>query len=93
MSSAPMHGQTPSSPRGEHAVAAMERDSEAYEPVKRWKDEKFQEQPWHGIARELMSDEWSGDYISGCQQIAEALIQNPFVEEYGIETEENFSAE
>jgi hypothetical protein len=34
----------------------MECDFEAYEPMKRWKDEEFQEQPWHGIARELMPE-------------------------------------
>ena len=52
----PMYGQMPSSPRGIHAAAAIECDFEAYEPMKRWKDEKFREQPWHGIARELMSE-------------------------------------
>jgi len=41
----------PSSPRGEHAAAAMKYDFEAYEPMKRWKDEEFQEQPWQGIYR------------------------------------------
>jgi len=56
MSADPIYGQIPSSPRGEHAAAAMEYDFEAYEPMKRWKDEKFREQPWHGIARELMPE-------------------------------------
>jgi hypothetical protein len=92
-SSDPMHSQMPSSPRGEHAAAAMECDFEAYNPMKRWEDEKFREQPWHGIARDLMSEECSGDYISGCQQVAEARIQTPFVGEDGIETEQSFLAE
>jgi hypothetical protein len=56
ISADPIYGQMPSSPRGEHAAATMERDFEAYEPMKRWKDEEFREQPWHGIARELMPE-------------------------------------
>jgi hypothetical protein len=34
----------------------MEYDFEAYEPMKRWEGEEFREQPWHGIARELMQE-------------------------------------
>jgi hypothetical protein len=34
----------------------MECGFEAYEPMKRWMDEEFREQPWHGIARELMPE-------------------------------------
>ena len=56
ISADPVYGRMPSSPRVEHAAAAMEYDFEAYEPMKRWKDEEFREQPWHGIARELMPE-------------------------------------
>jgi hypothetical protein len=56
-SSAPKHSQALSPPQVEHTLSAVERDFEVYEPMKRWEDEKFQEQAWHGIARELMSDE------------------------------------
>jgi hypothetical protein len=41
----------------DHALAAIEHGLEAYEPIKRWQDERFQVQPWHAIARDLMPDD------------------------------------
>jgi len=54
------HGQKLPSSQMKHALAAIETCLEAYEPIKRWQDEKFQEQPWHGIARDLMPDDRTG---------------------------------
>ena len=86
-------GQMPlSSPEG-HAFASAGHHSKAYTPLQRWKNENFREQPWHGIARELMVDEQSGDYISGSQETAEAVVSNPFISGYGREIEERHPAE
>jgi hypothetical protein len=89
-SSAPMHGQALSSSQMEHALSAVARNLEAYEPLKRWNDEKLREQSWHGISRELMSDEWSRDNISDCGRPADGLQRlsfEPFVP-HDRETEE-----
>ena len=81
-------GQMPlSSPEGD-TIAPVEHGSEAYTPLQRWEHENFREQPWHGIARELMVDEWSRDYISSSQEIAEAAVTNLFISDCGRETEE-----
>lgn len=90
ISSAPIHGQASSSSQMEHALSAVACNSEAYEPLERWKDEKFREQSWHGIGRELMLDEWSRDNISDCGRPEDGLQRlsfEPFVP-HDIETEE-----
>ena len=86
-------GQMPLSSPEEHAIASAGHHSKAYTPLQRWEHENFQEQPWHGIAREQIVDERSGDYISGPQETAEAVVSSPFISDYGRETEERHPAE
>jgi len=45
----PVHGIAPLHPR-------LQQISGTYTPLQRWEQETFREQPWHGIARELMVD-------------------------------------
>lgn len=77
----------------ERAIALAGHHSKAYTPLQRWERENFREQPWHGIARELIVDERSGDYISGPQETAEAVVSNPFISDYGRGTEERHPVE
>lgn len=70
MTPASRRGQMPLSSPKENVIASLEHGPEAYTPLQRWERESFREQPWHGIARELITDEWSGDYPSSYQEIA-----------------------
>lgn len=83
----------PLSSPDEHVIASAGHHSKAYTPLQRWEHESFREQPWHGIARELIVDERSGDYIPGPQETAEAVVPNPFISDYGRGTEERHLAE
>ena len=74
-------GQTPSQV-GHHSPnrASPSTDQQASDtstPLQRWEQEDFREQPWHGIARELMIDEWAGEYFFGNRDGAEAAVSNP----------------
>jgi hypothetical protein len=71
-SPAQTQSQTSSSVKREQAFTAIQRDVEAYEPLKRWEDETFREQPWHGI-RELMLDEVSAEDTTSCEEAVEIL--------------------
>ena len=86
-------GQMPLSSPEEHAIASAGHHYKTYTPLQRWEHENFREQPWHGIARELIVDELSGDYISGHQETARAVVSNPFISDYGRGIKERHPAE
>jgi len=51
-SSTPAHVHNRSTHQIGHALVLAEHEVEAYDPMKRWEEEKWQEQPWCGLARE-----------------------------------------
>ncbi|KAH8699368.1 hypothetical protein GQ44DRAFT_733236 [Phaeosphaeriaceae sp. PMI808] len=64
----PVHGIMPPYPR-------LQQTSGTYTPLQRWEQETFQEQPWHGIARELMVDS-SGNKTASDQENREDIASN-----------------
>jgi len=69
----PVHGITPLYPR-------LQQISGTYTPLQRWEQETFREQPWHGIARELMVDS-SGNETAGDEENGEDIATSLCMDE------------
>jgi len=69
----PVHSITPLYPW-------LQQKSGAYTPLQRWEQETFREQPWHGIARELMVDSARNETASG-EENGEDMATSPCMDE------------